>query len=162
MTLFDYLVLIIIACSVIISMMRGLVKEILSLAGWIAALVVANAYSDALSSMLPDVFPGQVTKLIVAFLILFIGTKLLAALISRALQEVVRAGGLTLADRGLGGLFGFARGCVIVITLVLLCGTTSIPKQPFWQNATFSGLAETAALTVAPYLPGEFTRHVHF
>lgn len=162
MTIFDYLVLLILACSVIISMLRGLVKEILSLLGWIVGLVVANIYSEALAAMLPDVFPGKVTKLIVAFLILFIGTRLLAGLVSKAIQELVKAGGLSLADRGLGGLFGFARGCVIILALVLLCGTTTIPQQLFWKNAVLSPVVETMALTIKPYLPGEFSRHVQY
>ena len=56
MTIFDYLVLLVLGCSVVISMLRGLVRELLSLASWVIAFVVANAYGEALTPMLPDVF----------------------------------------------------------------------------------------------------------
>jgi len=161
-TIFDYLVLLVLACSVVISMLRGLVREVLSLASWIIALVVANAYGEALAQMLPEVIPGESTRLIVGFIVLFIGTRLLMGLVTRAMSEVVKASGLSLIDRSLGAVFGLARGAVIVLAVVLLCGTTSIPQQPFWKEARFSSLAETAADTAKPYLPGQFAQHVHF
>ena len=57
---------------------------------------------------------------------------------------------------------GLARGLVLVLAGVLLCGMTAIPQQPFWKDAILSPLAETAARTAKPYLPGEFARHVKF
>ncbi|MBB3211264.1 membrane protein required for colicin V production [Herbaspirillum sp. Sphag1AN] len=162
MTIFDYLVLLVLGCSIVISMLRGLVRELLSLASWIIAFVVANAYGEALTPMLPDVFPGESTRLIVAFIALFIGTRLLMALLTRAVEELVKASGLSLIDRALGAVFGLARGVVIVLVVVLLCGTTEIPQQPFWKNALFSPWAEQAIAVVEPHLPGQITQHVHF
>lgn len=162
MTIFDYLVLFVLVCSIVISTMRGLVKEILSLLSWIVSFMVANAYGQELARLLPDMIPGSATRLIVAFLALFIGMRLLMALLSMAIDAAIKASGLTLADRGLGGLFGLGRGLLIVLAAVLLCGMTAIPKQRFWREAVLSPLAETAARTVKPFLPGEFARHVQF
>lgn len=162
MTIFDYLVLFVLVCSVVISTLRGLVKEILSLLSWVVSFVVANAYGEALANLLPDMMPGKATRLIVAFIALFIGVRLLMLLLSMAVDALVKASGLTLADRGLGGLFGLGRGLVIVLAVVLLCGMTAIPRQPFWREALLSPLAETAARTVKPYLPGDFASHVQF
>lgn len=162
MTIFDYLVLFVLICSIVISTLRGLVKEILSLLSWIVSFVVANAYGEDLAKLLPDMVPGNVTRLIVAFIALFIGVRLLMMLLTMAIDALVKASGLTLADRGLGGLFGLGRGLVIVLAVVLVCGMTAIPQQPFWKEALFSPLAETAARTVKPFLPGDFARHVQF
>lgn len=162
MTIFDYLVLFVLICSIVISTLRGLVKEILSLLSWIVAFVVANAYGEELAALLPDMLPGNTTRLIVGFIALFIGVRILMGLLTMALNEVVKATGLTLVDRGLGGLFGLARGLVIVLAAVLLCGMTAIPEQNFWKEALFSPLAETAARTVIPFLPGDFVRHIQF
>lgn len=162
MTIFDYLVLFVLVCSVVISTLRGLVKEILSLLSWVVSFMVANAYGQDLAGLLPNMIPGSVTRLIVAFIALFIGVRLLMMLLSMAIDAAIKASGLTLADRGLGGLFGLGRGLVIVLAAVLLCGMTAIPKQRFWKEAVLSPLAETAAHTVKPFLPGEFARHVQF
>ncbi|GAA4019716.1 CvpA family protein [Actimicrobium antarcticum] len=162
MTLFDYLVVFVLSCSVLIGLLRGLVKEVLSLTSWIVALVVANKYGDALAQLLPELIPGSVTRLIVAFLVLFIGVRLLMMLLTMTLESVIKASGLTVADRVLGSGFGAVRGLTIILVVVLLCGTTSIPKQAFWTEAILSPLAEAAARAAIPFLPGDLARHVQF
>ncbi len=162
MSIFDYLVLFVLICSVIISTLRGLVKEVLSLLAWIVAFVVANAYSESLAALLPEAVPGQTTRLIVAFIALFIGVRILMMLLTMALDALVKASGLTVVDRGLGGLFGLARGALIVLAAVLLCGMTAIPQQEFWKSALLSPLAETAAHTIMPFLPQDFARRIQF
>lgn len=146
----------------LISMLRGLVKEVLSLASWIIAFVVANAYDAALAKLLPAVIPGESTKLIVAFIALFIGTRLLMALLSKALEEVLKVSGLSLIDRSLGAVFGLVRGMVIVLAVVLVCANTSIPQQPFWQDALLRAPAQDAAQAMKQYLPDQLAQHMHF
>lgn len=162
MTAFDYLVILILLCSIVISTFRGLVREVLSLVSWAVAFFVANAYGETLSILLPDVIPGGLTRLIAAFVVLFIGARLLMALVMMAVEVGIRSAGLTVMDRGLGGLFGLGRGLLIVMTFVMLCGLTAIPSQPFWTQALLSPLAETAAITIKPYLPGELARRIEF
>ncbi|KQV49054.1 MULTISPECIES: CvpA family protein [Massilia] len=162
MTIFDYVVLFILASSVVISTMRGLVKEILSLLGWVAAFIVANAFGAKLAPMLPSVIPGEALRLIVAFIALFLGVRVLMGLLALAIGALIEASGLSLADRGLGGLFGLGRGIVIVLAGVILCGMTSIPQQAFWKDALLSPMAETGARTVKPFLPAAFAQHVQF
>ena len=162
MTLFDYVVLFILVCSIVISTMRGLIKEVLSLISWVVSFFVANAYGAVLAVWMPEVIPGQMLRLIIAFAVLFIGVRLLMSLFMLAVDAVIKASGLSLADRGLGGLFGLARGCVIIMASVLLFGMTSVPQQAFWKNALLSPLAETAAQTVMPFLPGSVVQHVKF
>jgi membrane protein required for colicin V production len=161
-TIFDYLVLFVLFASVVISTMRGLVKEILSLLGWVVAFVVANAYGATLAPMLPAMIAGEAVRLMAAFVALFLGARILMGLLTLAVDALVRAAGLNLADRGLGGLFGLARGIVIVLFGVILCGMTSIPQQDFWKSALLSPMAETGARTVKPFLPAAFAQHVQF
>jgi membrane protein required for colicin V production len=162
MSLFDYLLLFILLSSIIISTMRGLIKEILSLVSWIVSLVLANAYGESLAVLLPGLIPGQMLRLILSFLALFIGVRLLMSLLMLAIDALIKASGLSLADRGLGGLFGLARGCVIVMALVLICGMTAVPQQAFWKEALLSPMVEAAVQTVMPFLPGSVTDHVKF
>ena len=162
MTLFDYLVVFVMATSVIIGLLRGFVKEVLSLAGWVVAFVVANAYAAALAPMLPQAVPGEVLRLILAFGALFIGVRILTGLLAMALGALLDAGGLGFFDRLLGAVFGIGRGLVIVLTAVILCGMTSLPQQDFWKDALFSPYAETGARLVKTFLPAAMARHVNF
>ena len=162
MTIFDYIVIFILIASIVISTMRGLVKEILSLVSWIVAFVVANMFGAQLAPMLPAMIPGAALRLIVAFIALFIGVRLLMGLLMMAVDAVIKASGLTLADRGLGGLFGLARGIVIVLAAVIVAGMTALPKHDFWTQALLSPMAETLARTVKPFLPAALSQHVNF
>ena len=65
-------------------------------------------------------------------------------------------------DRGLGGVFGLARGVLVVMTLVILAGLTDLPRQPVWRDAVLSGVAESAVRSVKPWLPDEWARRVNF
>lgn len=162
MTVFDYVVIIILAASVVISLMRGLVREILSLASWVIAFVVANAYGAELARMLPAAVPGEVVRTIVGFVGLFIGVRIVMGLVSMAVSALVSAAGLGIVDRGLGALFGFARGIIFVFAAVIVCGMTSMPQQAFWKKALLSPMAERGVRFVAPMLPDSIAKHVHF
>jgi len=161
-TIFDYLVIFVLVTSVIIGVVRGLVKEVLSLAGWVVAFVVANAYAAQLAQMLPAAVPGEVLRLILAFIALFIGARILMGLLSLALGALLDAGGLSMIDRLLGVVFGLARGLVIVLAGVILCGMTSLPQQPFWKEAMLSSYAEVGARMVKDFLPAAMAQHVNF
>jgi membrane protein required for colicin V production len=161
-TIFDYLVIFVLVTSVIIGVVRGLVKEVLSLAGWVVAFVVANAYAAQLAQMLPAAVPGEVLRLILAFIALFIGARILMGLLSLALDALLDAGGLSMIDRLLGVVFGLARGLVIVLAGVILCGMTSLPQQPFWKEAMLSPYAEVGARMVKDFLPAAMAQHVNF
>jgi membrane protein required for colicin V production len=79
-----------------------------------------------------------------------------------AVDALIKASGLSLADRGLGGLFGLARGIVIVLAGVIVAGMTELPKQDFWTQAMFSPMAETGVRTVKPFLPASLSQHVNY
>ena len=162
MTAFDYVVLLILAASIVISVLRGLVKEVLSLAGWLVAFIVANRYGADLAALLPALIPAGTTRLVCGFAILFIGTLMLSALVNVAIAHIIRASGLQIVDRGLGGLFGFARGVVIVMTVMILAGMTDLPRQPVWRDALLSGVAESAVRTIKPWLPDAWAERVNF
>ena len=162
MTAFDYVVLAILVSSIVISVFRGLVKEVLSLVAWLAAFIVANGYGAWMAGLLPASVPGPTLRLTLAFGLLFIGTLLLFALVNRAIAHIVTASGLKVVDRGLGGLFGFARGVLIVLTLAILAGLTDLPREPVWRDAVLSPVTESAVRTVKPWLPDDWARHVHF
>ena len=125
MTAFDYAVLAIVGVSVLLSLMRGFLREVLALASWVAAFFVAKLYTVQLAPLLPEAIPTQSMRLLAAFVILFLGTLLIASLLSIALSGLFKKIGMGWLDRWLGALFGLARGVLIVTILVLLGGLTS-------------------------------------
>lgn len=162
MTVFDYTVLLIVGLSILLSVMRGAVREILALASWVAAFLVANTYGVWLAAQLPAAIPGEPLKLLAAFVILFLVVLLLMSLFSIALSELVKTVGLGTFDRGVGAIFGFARGLLIVLVLVLLSGLTSLPHQPLWRDAMFSAPLEALTMKARVWLPDDFAKRLSY
>lgn len=162
MTVFDYVVLGILGVSILLSLMRGFVREFLGLASWVIAALAAKTYAVDVAVMLPASIPNQGLRLVAAFAIVFLGILLIASLLAIALGELFRKVGLGWLDRGLGGLFGCARGLLIVGVLVLLGGLTSLPQDARWRNAMFSAPLEAMVLSIKPWLPPEMTKHIKY
>jgi membrane protein required for colicin V production len=162
MTLFDYAVLLILAASIVVSVLRGLVREILSLIGWIAAFVVASLFAEDVAQLMAATLDPKGIGLVAGFMIVLVGMALVSAIVSWGIMKAIAAAGMSLADRGLGGLFGLGRGLIIVVALAIVCGMTPVPQQPFWKQAMFSPLVETMVETVRPFLPAEVASRVKF
>lgn len=162
MTAFDYAVLLIVGVSILISVMRGLVREALALMGWVAAFWVAAGYAVPLAPHLPGAIPDETVRLLAAFVALFLGTLLIATLLTIAASELVRKLGLGAVDRGLGVMFGLTRGLLIVLVLVLLAGLTPLPRQGFWHNAMLSAPFEAFVAMVKPWLPDQLAKRISY
>lgn len=162
MTVFDYVVLVIIGLSLLLSVMRGLVREALALAGWLIAFAVAIVYTADLAPLLAGAIDSHALRLLAAFIILLVAVLLIMGLVSLVISKLVKTVGLTTLDRCLGAFFGLARGLLIVMVLVLLAGLTALPRQEFWRNAVFSTPLETAATSLKIWLPEDLSKRIRY
>jgi membrane protein required for colicin V production len=162
MTIFDYCVIAVLAVSVLLSLIRGVVRELLSLAGWIAAFMAANSFASGFAPMLPSSIGGESIRVFLAFAVLFFSTLLGAGLITMLISAMVKTAGLGFADRFFGLLFGLARGLLVVLLAVLAAGFTALPQEPAWQKAMLSKPLEMAAIMVVPLLPPDVSTHIDY
>ena len=162
MTTFDYVVLAIVGLSIFFSIMRGLVREILALVGWIAAFFVAKTYTLELSPLLPKAIPTETLQYLAAFIILFLATLLVSSLLAIALSQVFKKVGLSWIDRGLGAIFGALRGLIIVGVLVFLGGLTELPKDTVWRSAMFSAPLEAMVISALPLVPDAISARIKY
>jgi membrane protein required for colicin V production len=125
MSTIDIVILVIVGLSLLIGIVRGFIKEALSLASWFAAIVVASMFSLPFSEYLVGVIENPSIRRVAASVILFVGTVFVGSMINNLIARFTERSGIRGADRALGGLFGVFRGGVIVALLVLL----SIPFE---------------------------------
>lgn len=162
MTVFDYAVLGVIGISVLLSILRGFVREVLALAAWVAAFFVAKLYTVQLAPLLPQSIPSEELRLLAAFLVLFLLTLLVCSLLAIAVSSLFKQVGLGWLDRGLGAFFGLVRGMLVVLVAVLLAGLTGLPRAPEWREAMFSAPLEALVLESLPWLPEGVAKHVKY
>jgi len=158
----DYLIIAIISLSAVISIVRGFIREVLSLASWALSFWVAITFHPHVSTLLIDYIPTPSIRLFSSFLGLFIITLVLGAFINHLLTQLVDKTGLTGTDRALGVIFGLIRGLAIVTLLVLLAGATPMPEDNWWQNSLLLEHIEKLSIWAQTFLPKDITEYIHF
>ncbi len=160
-TFFDYGVAFILLASGLIGVLRGLVREVLSLIGWVVAFWVAYHYADVAAGWMPDSLPGgALARSALGFVVLLIGTVIVSALAGTLLGQLLETTGLKPADRGLGLVFGLLRGVLVVMFVVTLAGLTKLPEEPFWRDAMTRPYVMQAMESMRPWLPPELAKYV--
>jgi membrane protein required for colicin V production len=162
MTWLDYAVVGVMAVSMLWGAWRGLVREVISLAGWVIAFLAASLFAGPLAEVLPQSIPTPELRSVAAFIAVFVGALIVAALFGLVLSKIVRAVGLAALDRVLGTLFGLARGVLLVVAFALLAGLTSLPLQPAWRESLTGTLLARTALALKPWLPPAFAARLRY
>lgn len=162
MTGFDYGVLLVVGISVLLAVLRGGISEIISLAAWILAFWLAQHFTPDVAQRLPPDIPGPEIRLIAGFISIFLGVWFVSALVRITVSQFIKAIGLGPIDRLIGAVFGLARGCLIVVALVILGGMTALPRQAIWRNAMFSPPFEAVAIGLKPWLPVSLAQHMKY
>lgn len=152
MTSFDYIVLAILCGSAILGLLRGLMKEVLSLIAYVAAFIAAIWWGPKVSIWVASYIENGLLRTAVAYASVFIAVLLLVGLLNITLATFLKKTGLTPADHGLGALFGLLRGALIVLILVSVAGYTELPKEPWWRDARLSAGAVKAVQNIKPML----------
>lgn len=162
MTWLDYGILALLAASMVWSALRGVVREIVSLGGWIIAFLAANLFAGPLAAHLPQAIPGDTLRTLAAFLAIFVLALICSALVGMLMSRLVNAVGLGSLDRALGALFGIARGMLLVMVAVLAAGLTSAPRQAWWTESMSGEPLKQAALALKPWLPDSFAQRLRY
>lgn len=162
MTVIDIAVLVIVGISILLGVLRGLVREVLSLVAWVAAFLVANLLAPETAKLLPQAMAGEEIRLLLSFVGVFIVVLIGLSVVAILASKLIKVVGLGPADRVVGGVFGLARGVLVVMILVLLAGLTALPRQPVWRNGILSGTLETAAGHVKAWLPADLSKRIKY
>ncbi len=161
MTGFDYAVLAVLGFSLLVGILRGFVREVVMLAGWAAAFLLATLFSARLARAMPENLGPMVAQLL-SYALIFGGTLIAAAFVGLLASMLTRSAGLGWTDRSLGACFGVARGVLVVLAAVLVAGFTPLPQQPFWKTAVLSGPFETAVVALKSFLPGDMASRIRY
>lgn len=130
----DWAIIAILGMSILLSLWRGFVREAVSLAGWIAAFVIANMFVGEMATLLSPWIVNVTGRYVAAAAVLFVGTLVLVGVLGKLAAQVVRVTGLTVLDRLLGTAFGFTRGLIIVLVLVYLLRHLAPPQNLVWLD----------------------------
>ncbi|CAH0534059.1 Colicin V production protein [Vibrio stylophorae] len=131
----DYVIIGIIAFSALVSLIRGFVKEALSLVIWFAAFFVASQFYPQLAQYFTQI-QDELLRNGAAIAVLFIATLILGAMVNYIIGQLVQKTGLSGTDRVLGVVFGGVRGVLIVAAvLFFLDAFTTFSDSDWWRDS---------------------------
>jgi membrane protein required for colicin V production len=159
MNLFDCLLIAILAYSTIVAFMRGIILELFSLGGLIAGILIASWNYPHLAVYLEHFITTPATAEILSFLLLAIGVMVLSALLGKALNHTAHAIGLGFFDRILGAVFGFGRGCLLGVA-ILMAIAAFIPHSTWIENSQLSSYFLAGAHAVSFVVPYDLQHRI--
>ena len=162
MAWFDIAIIGVIFLSTLISLIRGFVKESISLATWLAAGFIAMSYYLVLAEMLQPYIESPTISQAAAFGALFIATLIVGAIINYIVSQLVSKTGLSGTDKLLGMIFGAARGVLIVSMIVLFAGLTPMPQESWWQQSQLVDQFQGIAVWIQQYMPSDLASRFKF
>lgn len=159
MTWPDYAILGIIGISVLVGALRGFITEVFSLVVWFAAFFVAYTFSGDVAALMEQQVTLPSARTAIGFTGLFVSVLLVGGLINYLIGRLVESTGLSGTDRLLGGVFGAARGVVLVVSVLLVAGFTPIPADPWWKESRLVQSMMPLVEWGAGYLPEAAAEH---
>ena len=132
----DWAIIVVLSLSTLWSLWRGFVREALSLLAWVSAFVIAHLFVDQMAGLLAGAIANVSGRYVAAYAILFVSTLVVFNLVIYLATRLVRAVGLSVLDRVLGTVFGFARGVIIMLVLAYLAQQLLVPQdRPWLENS---------------------------
>ena len=152
----DWILLALLAASMLLGAMRGLVYEVLSVMGWIAAFLLAQWFAPTVSEKLPMQGSGETLRFAAAFVLVFIASVFAAGLISSLMKKLISAVGLRPVDRILGAIFGAFRGLILLLALSVVVHMTALHESEWWLESKGGPMLMTLLKGLRPMLPEKF------
>jgi membrane protein required for colicin V production len=135
MTTFDYVLLGMLLVSGLVGVIRGLIREALSLIIWVTALWCAARFGPQAARLFARLLDDSLWQLWAGRLALFVGVLFAGSIVAWIVTYFVRRSVITGTDRVLGMLFGIARGAVLAGILVLALDLGGFAAESWWRES---------------------------
>lgn len=153
MTHVDYVLLAVVALSVIAGTARGFLRESIALLGWLVGLWLSWRYADKVLPYLGGSLVGTELQIWVARSLVLLGVISAAWIVASLLGYFVQRSGLTYGlDRIFGGFFGLVRGVVIIGFGVMLAKAARLDSESWWQESKLLPIGSEMAIVLDGYV----------
>ena len=157
----DLALLAVFGLSVLIGLWRGFVFEIVSLLGWLVAFIIANSAGPFLADQIPAQTANAQVRLWGAYIVVFVLVLVTCTLLARMLRALIAATPLSFVDRLLGGVFGVARGALILVVVATLVALSPYAGSAPWKNSHGALWLGLALEGLKPILPQSLNAHIN-
>jgi len=147
----DYAIIALCAASAAFGFWRGFVKEAISLATWLVAILLAWQASWVLEDRLGEWTAAPELRVWAARALIFIAVLVIGGLLAWLMRALIRRTGLSGTDRSLGAIFGLGRGLLLVGLLAIVINLAGLSDEAWWGDARFRPFSEQVAQGILYY-----------
>lgn len=151
--LFDWLIAAVVVLSVVVSTIRGFVREALALTAWGIAIWLAYIYAVDFSEYLSPHIHTPSVRLGITVIGMFAVVLIASAVLRVLILYMISACGLGFLDHILGSIFGFVRAGVILLLFVILMQTMHLNQDNWWKSSVLVPTIEALAQKVPSEVP---------
>jgi len=162
MNWFDLTILAILVLSIVVSLFRGLIREVLSLLIWVGAFWLAWTFVDTGANWLQPYIELPSARHLLAFVALFLVALIVGGMINYLVGKMITKTGLGATDRFFGMFFGLARGIIAVTLLVLFLQATPFTQDPWWSESRLTPQFARMANWVKEKMPEDLAGYFSF
>ena len=155
----DLFLLLLLLASVLLGVWRGLVHELFSIAGWVAAFLLAQSLAGWAGVRLPLDDFSEPLRYAAGFVTVFVVAAFGAGLLSWLISRLVGSIGLNPVDRVLGAGFGLLRGLVMLLALALVVNMTPFKQQEGWQASVGARSLDRGLYWLKGAMPDSLARY---
>jgi membrane protein required for colicin V production len=156
----DYLIIALVLCSCLYGLMRGLLRELISLITWVTAVLLAWRLADLLEPHLGGALTDPAVRPWAARTLIFAAVLLIGTAVGGMVNHFVRLSIFSGLDRLLGFVFGLLRGLVVIGLLAILCHAVRLQDESWYRSSELVPYGESAG-NVLRTLVGEGIIELH-
>jgi len=160
-TTVDWVLLAVLAFSMLLGAWRGLVYEVLSVLGWAVSFYAAQYFAPMAAGWLPLQSSSETVRYAAAFVLVFVVGVFTAGLLAFLLKKLIEAIGLRPVDRTMGAAFGLVRGVILLLAAAVVMDMTALKTSTWWQESKGAPVLTAALKGLKPLLPEEFAKYLN-
>lgn len=148
----DYLVIVTLAITLVLGMIRGFMREAIGLLAWLGGLWLAWRYADLVGPYLGGLLADEPQRTWVGRGVILTSVLLVAWIAGGILSYFLPQSGMSLPmDRILGGVFGTLRGATLIALMVILAQVVELDQVNWWKNSRVLPYAEIVAHWISEF-----------
>ncbi len=133
--MFDIVILLVLAVSVLVGFFRGFVKEALSIITWIAAIWLSLRFYKQAGEFFADYVGNELFRNVAGFAAVFLITLFTLSMLTYLIGKISNSTGIKGTDKVLGFIFGIIRGALLVVALMLIGLTFNLDSRQVWHDS---------------------------
>ena len=161
MTTVDWVLLAVLAFSMLLGAWRGLVYEVLLVLGWAVSFYAAQHFAPLVAGWLPLQSSSETVRYAAAFAMVFVVGVFAAGLLAFLLKKLIEAIGLRPIDRTMGAAFGLVRGVILLLAAAVVIDMTALKTSTWWQESAGAPILSAALKGLKPVLPENFANYLN-